>query len=402
MGRRVLVLAVDVDDDLHEKAGMKGPLVGRKAVLEGASKLALSDPSDSDSNTMFEAVRTADTLGKEEDVEVAVVTGSHKLGYAADREVAEQLESVLDKFKPEGCVFVSDGASDEQVLPLIQSRVKVDSVKTVVVKQTKELEKTYFVILDKLKDPVFIRPLIIVGITLLLYSFSGGIALRVFAALLGIYIIIKSLGIEDALFRKVSHLNLSFERVSFVFTFASVLMAIAAFWLAGARAVSLYNQTESLKLVAIFLKDLMLLLPTSVLLLIAGEAIESLVEGKIFALPTSFVLSSVTLVSWLLISSLSDWTLGDADFGSFFSTLVLGAATILFSILFARELRKKLLAKSGLEGKEVYSEIGSFMGKVIGVNPKKGTMILQTTGGQKLDLDFENISRLGEKLLVKL
>ena len=38
--KRLLVLVVDIDADLQEKAKVKGPVVGRKAVSEAATKLA--------------------------------------------------------------------------------------------------------------------------------------------------------------------------------------------------------------------------------------------------------------------------------------------------------------------------------------------------------------------------
>ena len=61
---RILVLSVDRDDDVGKKAGIKGPVFGREAVLKAASALGLADPSDSDSNAMFEAVRLHDSMKK--------------------------------------------------------------------------------------------------------------------------------------------------------------------------------------------------------------------------------------------------------------------------------------------------------------------------------------------------
>ena len=55
-----LVLCIDRDNDLFEKAKVSGPIVGREANLNAAIKLALADPTDTDSNTIFRAVVLAD------------------------------------------------------------------------------------------------------------------------------------------------------------------------------------------------------------------------------------------------------------------------------------------------------------------------------------------------------
>ena len=122
----ILILAIDIDNDLYRKTGISGPLMGRVQNLNGASQLALADPEDSDSNTMFYAVHLYDKMKDEGySVEVATVTGSEKEGYEADKEVARQLELVLNKYKSDECILVTDGPSDERVLPIIQSRVKI-------------------------------------------------------------------------------------------------------------------------------------------------------------------------------------------------------------------------------------------------------------------------------------
>ncbi|HJO28819.1 MAG TPA: DUF373 family protein, partial [Candidatus Poseidoniia archaeon] len=68
-----LVLAVDRDNDLGRKTGIRSPVIGRESNLEAAQQLGLADPEESDTNTMFAAVRIYDQLLKD-DVKVEVVT----------------------------------------------------------------------------------------------------------------------------------------------------------------------------------------------------------------------------------------------------------------------------------------------------------------------------------------
>ncbi len=59
---RVLILAIDRDDDFGKKAGVKGPVIGRDACLDAAVKLSLADPEDSDANVLYAAVKLYDEL----------------------------------------------------------------------------------------------------------------------------------------------------------------------------------------------------------------------------------------------------------------------------------------------------------------------------------------------------
>src|SRR5208283_2458694 len=122
MADRILVLAVDVDNDLYRKTRITGPVVGRNDNLKAAERLALSDPQETDANAMFEAVKKYDQLKKAGNtVMVVTVTGAEKEGYVADTEMSRQLDQVLDKFKADSCVLVTDGASDNRVIPILKT-----------------------------------------------------------------------------------------------------------------------------------------------------------------------------------------------------------------------------------------------------------------------------------------
>jgi len=403
--KRLLVLCVDIDDDLGEKTGIRGPVIGKKAAVEAGTKLALADPEDSDSNSIFQAVKAFDELRERgNETEIAVITGSSRLGYEADANVVKQLERVVKDFQPEACVFVSDGASDERLLPLIQSRVKIDSVRAVTIKQTKEIEKTYFVILEKLKEPHFARIVFgIPGLALILFAFSEFLGVRLFVGILGAYLLFKGLGFEERLFKRLSLSRYSFENVSFVFYFAAVPLAIVAVWLAVSRVAAFQYAGESnvAKLVAWFLKDLLLLLPVSLLLVVAGNVLQALHDEKHHLLPRQIVYGSVVFLFWLVFNNAADWIIGSISFANFFYLLLLGVLAMYLVIYLSNEFRKAIVSRMKLEGKEAYTEIGGLIGKVVGLNKKKDAFIIQTTAGQKIDLDFNHIANVGEKIIIK-
>jgi len=144
--KRILILCVDRDGDLEVKGGIKTPLLGRTANLDGAVALALKDPEEPDANAMFEAVRLNDRLQNEkqpgETFEVATISGSDLGGVSADRKLVAELNNLLECFSANEVILVSDGYSDEAVLPLIESRVPVSSVRRIVIKHSESIEET--------------------------------------------------------------------------------------------------------------------------------------------------------------------------------------------------------------------------------------------------------------------
>jgi putative membrane protein len=146
MQKRILILCVDRDGDLEVKAGIKTPLLGRTANLDGAVALALKDPEEPDANAMFEAVRLYDRLHNEkqpeEVFEVATISGNELGSVGADRKLVAELNSLQDSFNANEVILVTDGYSDEAVLPLVESRVPVSSVRRIVIKHSESIEET--------------------------------------------------------------------------------------------------------------------------------------------------------------------------------------------------------------------------------------------------------------------
>lgn len=144
--KRILILCVDRDGDIETKTSLKTPLLGRTANLDGAVALALKDSEEPDANAMFEAVGLYDRLDKgkqpDEVFEVATISGSDLGGVSADRKLVAELNSILESFTANEVILVSDGFSDEAVLPLVESRVPVSSVRRIVIKHSESIEET--------------------------------------------------------------------------------------------------------------------------------------------------------------------------------------------------------------------------------------------------------------------
>jgi putative membrane protein len=228
-----LVVCIDRDDDLGRKAGVSGPVVGRAPVLDAAVRLGTVDPEDSDTNAIFAAVSLLDELrGAGEECEVCILTGSPKVGVLSDRRVADQFDHVLAEVRASSAYLVSDGAEDEYLFPILASRVRVDGVRRVYVRQSASIESTYYTLVRALKDPKlraktilpFALVLLILGI-----AAAGGVLLWGvigLAIVLGVYLIFWTFDIDEALIDSVRSASADIRQGSVAFGFGLFALAL--------------------------------------------------------------------------------------------------------------------------------------------------------------------------------
>ncbi|MGC2289912.1 MAG: DUF373 family protein [Thermoplasmata archaeon] len=221
-----LIVCVDRDDDIGRKTGIHGPIIGRSAVLDAASKLGTADPEDTDTNALFGGLRLYDELREEDDeVQVVALTGSAKVGVVSDRLIAEQLDQVLKEHPAEAAYFVSDGAEDEYLLPILASRVRIDGVRRVVVRQAPGLESTYYTLVRALKDPKLraktVLPFALVLIVLGLAAAAGQLVWGFIGLLLliGVYLIFWTFDIDEAIIDSITSASADIRQGAIAFGF---------------------------------------------------------------------------------------------------------------------------------------------------------------------------------------
>jgi len=403
--KKLLVICVDRDNDLFEKAKVSGPVIGKDANINAATKLLLADPEETDANTIFEAVRTYEKLAKENNVQLVTLTGDKRLGYSADREITKQLELVLGEFHADSCIFVSDGASDEQIIPIIQSRIKIDSVKIVVMKQAKELEKTYFVLMEKLKEPHYARMLLgLPGIFIIILSISYllGFNWRLFGIVIGGYLLLKGFGFEERIIHSLSGFKFSIEKLSFILYLSALPLILISIVLGYQEFTARVAETsDGLKVVAFVTLRVLLLLPWAFLLIVFGRIFDLLHEKKRYAVVKYGLYGVSIFIFWALFTVASEWIIAEVYFSEFVLTIIISVVLVFASIKILDRIRMRIASSMKLENKEVLTELGSYVGKIIGVDRKKGVMVVQTPYGQKVDFDFDRISSIEEKVLIK-
>ncbi len=217
---KVLVLCVDRDNDLGIKTDFEGPVIGREDNVKAALALGIADPEDADTNTILAAISTYDDIKKRGlDVDIATILGDADVGYNSDIILTKQLEEAIEATGATNAILVSNGAEDEFIFPIISSRIKVDSVRSVMVKQSRSIESLYYHIIKVLKDAKmrkkFIAPIAIIliaygGISILPFfnlifqgNFEGGInglssrAFGTFSFMLGLFLLQSAYRIGD-------------------------------------------------------------------------------------------------------------------------------------------------------------------------------------------------------------
>ena len=257
---KLLVICVDRDNDVGEKAGITTPIIGRDACIDAAQRLALEDPEDADSNSMFAAIKTyEDLISKGYQVEVVIVAGVKERGVQADEKILKEIKKILEIFSANGAVIVSDGEDDESVIPVIQNVLPVVSVQRVVMKVSRSVEYSYAVFGKYLKmlayDSKYSKFFLgVPGILLLI----GGVAtvfgyteeiFAVLVSILGISFLIRAFDVDKAWSNLTRPTPMGFIRI---FTMVAGILLILSSIPTGISSIDpklLGDETEILRIV---------------------------------------------------------------------------------------------------------------------------------------------------------
>ena len=291
---KLLVICIDRDDDLGRKTGIPTPVVGRDACIEAAQRLALEDPEDADSNSIFFAVKTyEDLVSKGYKAQVITVTGVENRGVQADEKIASQIKSVLKKFSANGAVIVSDGEDDEMVIPVVQNVIPVISVQRVVMQVSRTIEHSYAVFGKFLKlimyNPKYSKFFLgVPGILLLIGGIGAvtGYNAEIFAVLvtiLGGAFLIRAFDIDKVWANWAKPTPEGFIRM---FTLITGLILIAASIPAGIATVSTENISSDVGFVNIITDNVVI-----------GEFVSGMIPFLWIGLGTIFI--GILFSNWL-------------------------------------------------------------------------------------------------------
>jgi len=390
---KILVLCVDRDDDLGKKVNIKGPIIGKEKNILAAEKLLLKDPGESDGNTMFEAVKQFKQ--NKDAVDVVTLTGHKNRGYKADSAIRVQLDKVLKKYKKvNGVLLVTDGADDDQLIPIIQSRIPIVSKCVCVVKQAQQLEKSYYVIKEAIKDPHVSRVLFgLPGLILLVVALFQDLGIKIMVMLIGGYLMIKGFGIEEPVinafkgFRKTS----SLQRASFPLYVGALFMLILALWGGYDKAIAVVAQ-DVLLLSAAFAEGFIALFTVGIVLFMVAR-IGDMHYLKETLKIKKYALSVVTVLAiWVVIWKASALILGTIMLDEFIAFVIMAFFGTIIGLTLVRELYARRYIISRLaHDMEIFDTDGNKLGMLTQVNKKKGNVGVVNPIGDRWGIKFNNI-----------
>jgi putative membrane protein len=409
---KTLVLCVDRDNDIGEKAHLTGPIIGIEENLNAARELGLADPEDTDVNAIFQAAKTA----KELKCEVATLTGDWDVGIVSDEKISKQLDYVMEKFKPESVILITDGAEDEQLIPIIQSRVKINAVKTVIVRQSKELEKAYFTITNFLREVekdaglahlIFVIP----GLILLLIAIGGALnilmqTMLLLLAIVGLYLIMKGLGFEEEFFSRTTEFfkSLSIERISVM----AYVLAIFTLLIGVSLNYDEYNKKNPQGYIET-IKTALTLTYADVILLafviaIVGRIIDEYSMEKFLSIRRYIIFLALLVLATLTAQTGAYYFMGQTKLMDFSIAVMLSIVFFVVivqstELIFIEEINAKRRVIREYAGRKVVNKEGAEIGKVTKVLLDDSKFIGIKVGRRKIEKD--NISRNGDVIIAK-
>jgi putative membrane protein len=180
----------------------EAPVVGTDAVERLVTTIGVDDPEDSRVNCILEGLRVARDL--DDEAVLAVLSGTE--GVSGERAIARQVDGLVAEYDPDSAVVVVDSAEDERLVPIVESRIPVDAVDRVVVRQARDIESTYYLLKQFLADEQLRKTVLVpVGAALLVFPAllivleSIILATSAIAAVVGLFLIYKGLRIDSAL-----------------------------------------------------------------------------------------------------------------------------------------------------------------------------------------------------------
>ncbi len=195
-------MCLDRSGGIAETAGVSPPVVGWEAVRSLVIDVGLADPEDSNVNCLLETLRVARELRDDgEDATVALVTGGTD-AVRAGRAIGAQIEELRAAHAVDSAIIVIDSAEDERFVPVIESRLPVDSVDRVVVRQARDIESTYYLLKQFLGDEELRQTtlvpigLALIAFPILLTSMGPVVAVASLTAVFGVFLLYKGLGVD--------------------------------------------------------------------------------------------------------------------------------------------------------------------------------------------------------------
>lgn len=311
MRKKVLVLAVDYDDDIS-RAGVETPTIGYAKLVDAALRFGTVFPDDSDLNVLFHALRLYNELMESGyDVEVALVSGSSDSHVEAGRRLRDQLTYLVGETGISEVVLVLDSVEDELVIPIVQNQASIVAIERVVVEQLRGVEETYVLVgkymRKAIEDPKYSKIFFgLPGLLFLIYALISAspyskYAWEITLGFLGIFMVVRGFHIPELIMRK--WYSSSIYRITTILSLAS--LAIGSVFLLG--ALSALDFALNVKSFSIYVKTFIPFLTLSLIVLYTGRLTIKLLRKSLRAWRDVVAIAFIIIVA-AYINNVADIT----------------------------------------------------------------------------------------------
>jgi len=296
---------------------------------------------------MFEAVRVYDRLQEEskpnEVFQIAIICGSELGGVGADRKIVAELNDLLTSFPAGEVILVTDGYSDEAILPLIESRVPVSSVRRIVMKHSKSIEETAALFTRYMKmivnNPRYSR--IALGIPGLLFLILGILSIFnllyqywiAFIFVVSIFMLAKGFGVDKMVknyyqwIREYSPPPLPVQISNFSAIVGTLCIIVGAYL--GTTKIPIPPDisgwlSDFPRIAGWFISGFMDLIVVGICVILAGKAIRSYFERDIRLLRNAALIVLIGWSRWILKGTSEVLIQPDADPALLIFSIVIG------------------------------------------------------------------------------
>jgi putative membrane protein len=405
MKKKIFVVCVDRDNDLGRKTGLNGPIVGKENNIDAALKLILSDPTESDANTMFAGIKKLEEAKKEfRNVELVTLTGYGKIGLKSDKEINKQIAKLKEKYIIDGWILMTDGKEDSQVIPILQSTAKIVSTEEVIIKQAQMVESTYYTIKEALKDPGIARLFFgVPGIVLVMAGILFTLGFQAFqpiALVVGIYLLMKGFGIEEKLIGFFSGISTSFleQRGSLPLYLGGLGLLIFGL-IAGYSEFFTINLFDSFGLATAF-RAMYPFFALGAVMVAIGKTIDTIHEKKAYEMG-KYIVSGVSIILlWAILDAGTLVFLRQAEIAWFLINIVISLVVLVIAIRIGKVFDIRDRVTKMLIGLSVFDIDGNYLGRIEKVNRRKQSITYVGEKGTEIEKPKKQFDINNKKIIV--
>ncbi|MDE1823499.1 MAG: hypothetical protein KGH50_04190, partial [Candidatus Micrarchaeota archaeon] len=165
---------------------------------------------------------------------------------------------------------------------------------------------------------------------------------------------------------------------------------------------SKYQVTSNQALsIASMVQGFLILLPIVMILFLIGRILDVREKKYMFRTFKYGIYIGSSIILWVLVYSFTSWIIGQIYFSELMNSLIIAIVIGVAVSVSATLLRIRAISTKKIKGKMVVNELGAMIGKIGGVDVRRGKMVINTSFGNPITYSIDRIVELSDKVVVK-